>query len=188
MARDRLKSTLAGCLLAVAAGGAVAGCGDAVPGVDEPAREGLTLDVGGLEYTVFITRELNPSITPDKALYGGPPAAKDRALYGVFLTVCNPEDAGESLIATEDFVVEDNQGTQFEPVDLPEENDFAYQPKELVPGDCVPEDGSVADQGPTSGAMLLFDFPLANTENRPLNLVITPPAGGGEPKEVELDL
>jgi hypothetical protein len=36
--------------------------------------------------------------------------------------------------------------------------------------------------------MLLFEFPLASTENRPLELIITGPAGSGEPKTVELDL
>jgi hypothetical protein len=33
--------------------------------------------------------------------------------------------------------------------------------------------------------MLLFDFPLQNTENRPLELVVK---GGGEEKRFELDL
>lgn len=188
MARTRLKRTLAGCLVLAALGGALAGCGDDTPGIEEPAREGLTIDVGGIEYTVFITRELNLQITPDKAYFPGPPAEPGNALFGVFLTACNPEDADRPLVATSDFEVEDNQGTKFEPVALPEDNQFSYQPVELAPGDCIPADGSVAAQGPTAGSMLLFNFPLANTENRPLELTITPPAGGGEPKVVELDL
>ncbi len=189
MARTRLKRTAAGCLMAFALGGALAGCASAPkPGVDEPAREGLTIDVGGLEYTVFITRELNLAITPDKAYYQGPPAGADSALFGVFLTACNPEDAGKTLVAASDFVVEDNQGNEFEPAELPEDNDFAYHPRELLPGDCIPEVGSVAEQGATSASMLLFEFPLASTENRPLELTITGPAGSGESKIVELDL
>ena len=189
MARNRLKSAVAGCLVASALGGAAAGCSSAPePGVDEPAREGLTIDVGGLEYTVLITRELNLEITPDKAFYSGPPAAKENAIFGVFLTVCNPEDAPDPLPAAVDFVVEDNQGNEFEPVELPEDNDWGYQTRKLAPGDCIPEDGSVAQQGPTGASMLLFDFPLTSTENRPLDLTITPPAGGGEPKVIELDL
>jgi hypothetical protein len=156
--------------------------------VDEAAREGLTIDVAGIEYTVFITRQLNLEITPDKAYYEGPPAGDDSALFGVFLTACNPEDAGESLFATTDLVVEDNQGNEFEPVEVPEENDFVYQARELAPGDCIPEPGSVAAQGSTAGSMLLFEFPLASTENRPLELTITGPAGSGEAKVVELDL
>jgi len=188
MARNRPKSTVAACLIALALGGALAGCGDQQPGVNEPAREGLTIDVGGIEYTVFITRELNLAITPDKAYYEGPPAGSDSALFGVFLTACNPGDAGESLVPTGDFVVEDNQGNEFDPVELPEDNEFGYRPVELAPGDCIPEAGSVAEQGPTAGSMLLFEFPLTSTENRPLELTITAPAGAEESKVVELDL
>ena len=188
MAPSRLKTTLAGCAIALALGGVVAGCGDEEPGVDEPAREGLAIDVGGLEYNVFITRPLNLEITPDRAYYEGPTPEAGNAFFGVFLEVCNPEDSDASLPTTGDFVVEDNQGNEFEPVELPEDNEFGYKSLELQPGDCLPEDGSVAQQGPTGGTMLLFEFPLAATENRPLELTITPPAGGGEPKQVELDL
>ena len=188
MARARLKSTLAGCAIALLLGGAVAGCGDHEPGVDEPAREGLTIDVGGVEYTIFLTRELNLEITPDKSYYDGPEPQPGNALFGVFMKVCNPEDADQPLVATDDFVVEDNQGNEFTPIVLPLTNSFAYQSVELAPGDCLPENGSVAQQGPTAGSLLLFEFPLASTENRPLELTITPPAGSEEPKIVELDL
>jgi hypothetical protein len=188
MVRDRLKSTVAGCLICLALGGVAAGCGEHEPGVDEAAREGLTIDVAGIEYTVFITRQLNLAITPDRAYYDGPPPGADSALFGVFITACNPEDAGETLYATSDFVVEDNQGTEFEPVEVPEDNNFVYQPRELLPGDCIPETGSVAATGAAAGSMLLFEFPLVSTENRPLELTITGPAGSGEAKVVELDL
>ncbi len=69
----------------------------------------------------------------------------------------------------------DNQGEEFEPIELPDDNAFAYNAQDLTPGQCIPEDGSVAQQGPTAGSMLLFDFPLENTENRPLELEITSP-------------
>ena len=45
---------------------------------------------------------------------------------------------------------------------------FAYHPRLLGKEDCIPESGSVAQLGPTAGSMLLFQFPLQNTENRPL--------------------
>lgn len=188
MARIRLKSALAGCLIALALGGAVAGCGEEEPGLEEPAREGLTIDVGGVEYTVFLTRELNLAIPPDQAYYDGPPAGGDSALFGVFLTACNPKDADEAMPATDEFVVEDNQGNEFEPIELTEENPFAYVARKLAPGTCIPEDGSVAAQGSTAGSMLLFEFPLESTENRPLELTITPTDLTAEPKHVELDL
>ena len=82
-------------------------------------------------------------------------------------------------------MVEDNQGNEFEPIDLPEDNAFAYHSVTLQGEECIPEEGSVAQLGPTAGSMLLFDFPLANTENRPLELVVT---AGDETKRFELDL
>ncbi len=169
--------------------GLLAACGDE-PGVDEPAREGLAIDVAGIDYNVFITRQLNLDITPDKAYYRGPAARPGNALYGVFLQACNLGD--DARRTTNDFVVEDNQGNRFRPIPLEEDNSFAYKPERLGKGDCIPEDGSVAQQGPTAGSMLLFDFPLQNTENRPLELVIRgpfdPEGDEREVKRVELDL
>lgn len=192
MAPLRLKSTVAACAIALLCGGALAGCGkDDEPGVDEPAREGLAIDVDGIDYNVFITRELNLDITPDKAYYKGPPASPGQALYGIFLQACN--HGKKPRHSTEDFVVEDNQGTEFAPIEMPADNAFAYKARELLTGECIPEAGSVAQLGPTAGSMLLFRFPLTTTENRPLELVIKGSfdfAKGArrDTKRVELDL
>ena len=72
----------------------------------------------------------------------------------------------------DEFIIKDNQGNEFEPEPQPEENRFAYTPRELEPKECIPESGSVAQQGPTGGAMLLFRLPLQFTENRPIELEI----------------
>lgn len=174
--------TLSVALLALAA--VLSACGvHEEPGLEEPAREGLSIDVEGIEYNVFLTRELNTRITPDMAYYNGPEAIPGRALYGIFLESCNPE--GETRETTDEFVVEDNQGNEFEPLELEEDNAFAYQATELGEEDCQPAAGSVAEQGPTAGSLLLFDFPQESLENRPLELVI---GSGEESKRVELDL
>lgn len=179
------------CTLALAYVTAFTGCGKGVePGVDEPAREGLAIDVAGIAYNVFLTRELNPQITPDQGLYNGKPAPKGHALYGIFIQACN--NGKEARMPTDDFVVEDNQGNEFEPIELGEDNAFAYKPRMLAKGDCIPAEGSLAQQGPSAGAMLLFEFPLVNTENRPLELDILGPydveTGERESKQIELDL
>jgi len=185
-----LRSTIAACAAALICGVAVAGCGEHDPGVEEPAREGLALDIGGVDYNVFITRQLNLTITPDEDYYDGPEAGPGHALYGVFIEACNP--GSEPVRTTGDFTVKDNQGEEFKPLRLPEDNAFAYRPTELDPGSCVPEAGSVAQQGPTAGSMLLFEFPLENAENRPLELEIGGPFDllkqDQEFKTVELDL
>jgi len=173
------------CAAAAALASVMVACGDE-PGVDEPAREGLAIDIDGINYNVFITRQLNLGIPPDKAYYEGPPAKPGNTLYGVFLQACNiSEDEDRTTIAVEDFVVEDNQGNEFEPIELPRRNAFAYHPRVLGKDDCIPEAGSVAQLGPTAGSMLLFQFPLQVTENRPLELIIRRAL---DSKRVELDL
>jgi hypothetical protein len=164
------------CLALLLAGVSACGTKDTKQGVDEAAREGLALDLEGIEYNVFITRELNPRITPDKA-YVPPGTAPDatHTLYGVFLQTCNR--GSESRQTAERFKIVDNQGNEFEPTPLPQSNEFAYQPKVLAPNECIPEAGSVAQLGPTSGSMILFRLPLANTEYRPLELEIEGPTG-----------
>ena len=189
--RRTLLTRATACLLALASLAVFSACGKHVePGVDEPAREGLAIEVGGVAYNVFITRELNPSITPDQAYYNGKPPGKGRVLYGVFIQACN--EGKEARMATDDFHVEDNQGNEFEPLELEEDNPFAYRPRKLAKGDCIPADGSVAQLGSTAGSMLLFEFPLENTENRPLELDIRGPydyaSGKRESKQIELDI
>ena len=158
------------CLATLAGGVTACGNKDEVQGVDAPAREGLALDLDGLDYNVFITRELNLKIPPDNAYFDGPEAKKGETLYGVFMQVCNnSKDARQTV---DNFSIKDNQGNEFEPEALPEDNQFAYHAGELLPDECMPEAGSVAQLGPTAGLMLLFRLPLANTEYRPLELEI----------------
>jgi hypothetical protein len=173
------------CLAALAAGVAACGEADVKQGVDEPAREGLALDLQGIEYNVFITRELNPRVAPDMAyVEAGTEPSKDETLYGVFLQACNRTDDPHQPF--DQFKIVDNQGNEFEAEELPEDNQFAYHAKELLPDECLPEAGSVAQLGPTAGLMLLFKLPLANTEYRPLELEIE--GSGGEHLTYELDI
>jgi hypothetical protein len=160
------------------------------PEEEEARREGLAVKVGGIEYTVYITRELNPALADDRGYWQGPEAKPGFALYGVFLEACNRSDDDDDLEddtyeATEEFVVVDTQGNEYEPLEVDGENVFHYHPGALEPGDCIPEVGSLAQQGPTAGAMLPFEFPLAAGENRPLELEIH---SDGEEGLVELDL
>ena len=177
------RLTIAACLLAVAAPLGLAACGEEHPGVDEPAREGLALELDGITYNVFITRQLNPRVPPDGA-YVTDDAPPGEALYGIFIQVCNHTDEPHETVS--DFVVKDNQENEYEPEELPADNAFAYSPRTLEPAECIPEAGSVAQLGPSAGSMLLFQFPLETTENRPLELEME--AENGETLTFELDL
>jgi hypothetical protein len=174
---------LLACLLALAAPLGLAACGDEEPGVDEPAREGLALELGGVDYNVFITRQLNPRVPPDEA-YVTEEAAAGETLYGVFIQVCNNSEEPRQTVS--EFTVRDNQENTFEPEELPEENQFAYQPRTLDPEECIPRAGSVAQLGPSAGSLLLFRLPLENTENRPLELELE--GEDGEMLTFELDI
>ena len=172
------------CLAVLAAGAAACGEADVKQGVDEPAREGLALELQCVEYNVFITRELNPDITPDKAYVKEQEAPPGQALYGVFLRACNTSSEERTTVSR--FTVRDNQDNTFEPEPLPADNAFAYSSQTLDPKECIPEAGSVAQLGPTAGAMLLFKLPLENTENRPLELEVE--ADNGQKLTFTLDI
>jgi hypothetical protein len=176
------RLALAACVLGLSVG--VAACGDDEPGVDEPAREGLALDLDGVDYNVFITRQLNPEIPPDDTYYTGPEPAPDETLFGVFIQACNNSD--EARQTADSFTVVDNQGNEFEPEQLDAGDVIAYEPGELDPKECIPEAGSVAQLGPEAASMLLFRLPLEVTENRPLELEIE--GEGEEHLTFELDI
>jgi hypothetical protein len=178
------RAAIAVCAVVLAAPLWLAACGnDQEQGVDEPASEGLALNLEGIDYNVFITRELNPRIQEDAA-YFSEEAPPGEALYGVFIQACN--GSADARAPASRFILRDNQNNMFEPKPLPADNQFAYHPRELGPDECIPEIGSVAQLGPTAGAMLLFQLPLAVTENRPLELEIA--GQDGDKLTYELDI
>jgi hypothetical protein len=197
----------------------VAGCGE--KGEDkDPVREGIATNLGGLDYNVFITRQLNPKSVEDRDYFAGSETAPEclpskpgtetpvqltpaervqkcpTNLYGVFVQVCNETTAAATNAAREatmingrefggDFVIEDAQGNEFEPLPLPPTNVFAYRSRPLRKGDCIPASGSAASNAPTGGALLVFRIPVASTENRPLELKVS---AGGQTQRFELDI
>ena len=146
------------------------GCGE--KGSEKhPVREGIAVTVGGIEYNVFLTRQLNPRDVEDRAYYQGPEPPPGQTLYGVFLQACNR--GPQPRLTSDHFKVVTTQEETFEPKPLPRNNTFAYHGGlRLAQGDCVPAEGSITELGPTAGALLLFQLPQAATENRPLELEI----------------
>lgn len=169
--------TLALCAVALAA------CGSED---NEPAREGLDVTVNGVRYNAPLSRQLNPMIVPDRAYYEHPPPPPAAIHFGVFLKACNEKGRRRRSVAG--FKVVDSQDNSYRPITLPETNPFAYDAEVLAPEECIPEEGSIADLGPTAGAMLLFELPLAALENRPLLLHIGTSQPVREQGHIELDL
>ncbi len=165
-------------------------CGKA----DEPSSEGETeavyLQLGGLQYQVQISRQLNPYDVEDRYYIAGAadastPLGGDNTWFGVFVRVYNATD--EPHEATSEFEIHDTQGNVYKPTPLDETNVFRYQPTELGASGMIPTPGSVAFNNPIRGSLLLFRVKIESFENRPLELVITQPGVEGH-AEVALDV
>ncbi len=188
MVTRRLARVAATCAVAATSMLALAACGAEE---DIAHREGLALPLEGITYNVFITRQLNLEDVEDRGyvenVQQAPPGS---TYYGVFLEACNVSEEAVRTAGT--FRIVDTAGNEFEPLSLDTENPFSYTPTELEPGDCIPAEGSVASSGPTAGALLIFELPLEDTENRPLELEILDgyDVAEGHPKELifELDI
>lgn len=186
-----LPTRAAALLLVVAAVAALAGCGvEHTEG--EPRREGLALPLDGVAYEVLLTRQINPHDVEDMGYLREEiePPPPGQTFYGVFVQACNITEEPQRTASS--FRMVDTTGAEFEPVELDVTNPFAYHPTELEPTDCFPPEGSLAQTGPASAALLLFQVPIDATENRPLELVIQQgySLAESDPNEliVELDL
>jgi len=135
MSPRRLTRLLIACaLLALVA----SGCGTKGENKD-PVREGVATDLAGLDYNVFITRQLNPKDVEDQDYYNGPEESEECApqkpdsatppvltpeerpqkcptnVYGVFLEVCNETSDGAPVAAREPTEIEGREfGGDFE--------------------------------------------------------------------------
>jgi hypothetical protein len=190
MPLHRKRIALLACLIAGL--GVLTGCENTRE--ENAGREGLPEEIGHVEYNVYITRELNLRDVEDMGYYKGPEAPPGFALYGVFLTACNPnkEVNAPHWLAASRFEIEDTQGNKFTPLPLPADNLWAYKARPLKQNACIPKQGTLASSGPTNGSLLIFKLPLATLENRPLDLIITsPPQGPNQTRDegtIELDI
>jgi hypothetical protein len=146
-----------------------------IPG--EATREGIAVELDGIDYEIFITRELNVRDPEDKQYYPGPPPPPGTGYYGVFLRACALESVKGPVETSDRIKVVDIRGKEYRPLPLRPDNVFAYRREPLARGECLPNAASATSFGPTGGAMLLFEIPFVDTENRPFELEIE----GGRP-------
>jgi hypothetical protein len=186
----RLRSTGPRRLLA-AAGVAVglaglAGCGsEAEP--EPPPTEAQTVTAGGFDWFAPLFRELNPRIAPDREILGSRRPAEGHAFWGAVVNVCNAREG--SRRPPEGFRLVDAFGNAYRPLDLPARNAFAYEPRPLEKGACIPAPGSTAERA-TDGMVVVFEIPFEAADNRPLFLRLPPATAGrdGRPPQIELDV
>jgi hypothetical protein len=182
--RTLLLIVLAVCAVSLSACGYVAD-------VKSADSEAIYVNVGQLKYQVQFSRELNPYDTEDSAyLEGLSPATvaltPAQAWFGVFMLVLN--EHGQQYQAAYDYYMTDTEGDVYRPTPVPGENPFAYHSVMVPPYGQLPLVGSLAADGPTSGAALLFKIPLTAFDNRPLVLHIVDPANKHSEAIVDLDV
>jgi hypothetical protein len=184
-------------VLAVVAVFALAACGDSHTKVTtgtyagESGKNAPYLNVGPLVYEVQLSRELNPANIEDAAyLKGLTPAqahlAPGQEWFAVFMQVWN--HTSTALPAANELTISDTQNNVYTPIVPDTENEFAYR------GGLVPAKGelplpeSVASQGATGGAALLYKIQIVSLDNRPLELKIVDPADPTQTASAELDV
>jgi hypothetical protein len=183
--------------LALLASVALAACGDSHTRVTtgtyagESGKNAPYLDVGPLAYEVQLSRELNPYDVEDaQYLKGLTPAERKleagQEWFAVFIQVYN-NDSHPAPSAT-DFTVTDTQENVYTPLPLGPENQFGYHAETILRNSRLPALDTIAANGPTQGALLLFKIQTVSLDNRPLILKIVDPQNAAETASAELDV
>ena len=177
----RFPLPLHAAILLAAVALAVAGCGYSSNSKDVEA--GQTVKLGHLQYTVVLSRYLNPSDNEDSAyLVGQPPPPPSSNYFGVFFLVENEDKIPHRLPKA--LKITDAVGQVFHAI--PTKSLYALPlGGEVEAEEQVPVLDSPAQQGPIGGALVLFELPASVSANRPLTLWIPGPEG---PAKVTLDL
>jgi hypothetical protein len=157
----------------------------------ESGQNAPYLNVGPLIYEVQLSRELNPSDAEDAAYLAGLTPAQRRLRPGeewfaVFLQVYNESSAPHP--AATDLTISDTQNKAYARIVPALTNEFAYRGGLLGSKARIPALGTVAADGPTQGALLLYKIKIASLDNRPLELKIVDPLDPAQSASAELDV
>jgi hypothetical protein len=157
----------------------------------ESGQNAPYLDVGPLIYEVQLSRELNPYDTEDASyLTGLTPAQRKlgpgEEWFGVFLQVYNESSASHP--AATSITISDTQENVYTPTVPALSNEFAYRGGLLAPKGRIPALDTVAANGPTQGALLLYKIKVVSLDNRPLELKILDPLDPSQSAAAELDV
>lgn len=157
----------------------------------ESGQNAPYLNVGPLIYEVQLSRELNPADTEDAAYLKGLTPRQRRLgpgeeWFGVFIQVYNESSAPHPTAS--EFTITDTQENSYRPIVPAATNEFAYRAVLLQPKARIPALDTVAADGPTQGALLLYKIKIVSLDNRPLELKIVDPLDPRETAQAELDV
>lgn len=193
----RLARKTAAVALALALALALAACGDSHTRVStgtyagESGQNAPYLNVGPLIYEVQLSRELNPANVEDASyLQGLTPAQRTlhpgEEWFAVFIQVYN-QTSTPHLGAT-NMTISDTQNNVYTPIVPNQTNQFAYRAGLIPANSQVPVPSSVAANGSTQGALLLYKIQVVSLDNRPLELKIVAPNDASQTASAELDV
>jgi hypothetical protein len=194
---QRLPRKILLALLAALAMLALGACGESHTRVTTGSYAGGSgknapyLNVGPLVYEVQLSRQLNPYDTEDASyLLGLTPAQRQlnpgEEWFAVFMQVYNESSLPHS--AATDYTITDTQENTYYPLTLGPANLFAYRAGAVPPKGQIPAPDTVAADGPTQGALLLFKIKVLSLNNRPLTLKIVDPGDPAQTASAELDV
>jgi hypothetical protein len=157
----------------------------------ESGKNAPYLNVGPLIYQVQLSRELNPYGAEDEPyMQGLTPAQRKLEIgqewFGVFIQVYN--ETNHTHLTSDNFAVSDTQANVYYPIVPAATNPFAYRGGLLEGNSRIPALGSIAADGPSQGALLLFKIQIVSLDNRPLKIHIVDPTDPTQTASAELDV
>jgi hypothetical protein len=157
----------------------------------ESGQNAPYLNVGPLIYEVQLSRELNPADTEDAAYLAGLSPLQRRLLpgqewFGVFLQVYN--ESSTPHLAARSLTISDTQANVYTPIVPALTNEFAYRGGLLAAKGRIPALDTVAANGSTQGALLLYKIRVVSLDNRPLILKIVDSLDPSQSASAELDV
>jgi hypothetical protein len=149
------------------------------------------LNVGPLIYEVQLSRELNPANSEDATyLQGLTPAQRKlepgQEWFAVFMQVYN--NTNQAHPASTSLTISDTQENRYTPIEPNETNQFVYRAGMVAPKNQIPAPGTLADDDPAEGLVLLYKIQVVSLDNRPLELKILDPENPAESASAELDV
>jgi hypothetical protein len=176
---------------------ALSACGDSHTRVTTGTYAGESganapyLNVGPLVYEVQLSRELNPANSEDASyLQGLTPEQRKlepgQEWFAVFMQVYN--DTNQQHPAATSLTITDTQENSYTPIAPGEVNQFAYRAGMVPPKNQIPLPGTVADDDPAEGLVMLYKIQIVSLDNRPLELKILNPENPAESASAELDV
>jgi hypothetical protein len=149
------------------------------------------LNVGPLIYEVQLSRELNPANSEDATyLQGLTPAQRKlepgQEWFAVFMQVYN--NTNQAHPASTSLTISDTQENRYTPIEPNETNQFVYRAGMVAPKNQIPAPGTLADDDPAEGLVLLYKIQVVSLDNRPLELKILDPENPSESASAELDV